>query len=132
MSYRLLVLPQVETITPALLQKIATLVEGGASVLGAPPRKSPSLINYPKCDQEVEALAAKLWSSGDTVLPRDGESKDTYTNQKRRLPAMKTRWRGPNGYGSRKIDPLRRWKRTNGILVIVLKLKMPRKLTQPK
>ena len=51
MSYRMLVLPKVETMTPCLLGKIKQLVAAGATVVGSPPLKSPSLSNYPKCDQ---------------------------------------------------------------------------------
>ena len=42
MHYRLLVLPRVETMTPRLLKKIKELADDGATILGAPPRKSPS------------------------------------------------------------------------------------------
>jgi len=60
-SYRILVLPRFETITPRLLQKIMQLVKAGAVVCGAPPMASPSLSDYPQCDTEVRALAAQLW-----------------------------------------------------------------------
>jgi hypothetical protein len=60
-SYRLMVLPQVETMTPALLAKIRDLVKSGASVVGPPPIKSPSLSDYPACDDEVKAIASDLW-----------------------------------------------------------------------
>lgn len=63
MSYRLLVLPQTETMTPQLLRKIKELVAQGATVVGAPPIKSPSLVDYPRCDQEVAALSRELWGS---------------------------------------------------------------------
>jgi alpha-L-rhamnosidase len=69
MSYRVLALPQVETMTPLLLAKITELVKAGATVIGAPPLKSPSLSGYPKCDREVAMLAAKLWGVGQT--PRE-------------------------------------------------------------
>ncbi len=62
-SYRLLVLPQVETMTLALLAKIRDLVKAGATVVGTPPVKSPSLSGYPACDREVQALARDLWGS---------------------------------------------------------------------
>ena len=65
MSYRLLVLPDSQTMTPALLAKIAELVEAGATVLGAPPQKSPSLSGCPACDAEVKRLAERLWGDGD-------------------------------------------------------------------
>jgi hypothetical protein len=65
MNYRLLVLPDSPTMTPRLLAKIIELVEAGATVLGAPPQKSPSLCGYPACDGEVQRLAARLWGDCD-------------------------------------------------------------------
>ena len=70
MSYRLLVLPQLRTMTPRTLEKVVQLVEEGATVLGAPPDKSPSLSNYPECDRQVRALATKLWPEGETLPER--------------------------------------------------------------
>ncbi len=63
MSYRLLVLPESATMRPAVLKKIAQLVQAGAAVLGAPPTRSPSLENFPACDAEVKKLAGELWGS---------------------------------------------------------------------
>ena len=60
-SYRVLVLPLVATMTAELLAKIEELVRAGVTVIGVPPVKSPSLTGYPKCDEEVGALAQKLW-----------------------------------------------------------------------
>ncbi len=62
-SYRLLVLPAVETMTPELLSKIESLVKDGAIIIGNPPHKSPSLVNYPECDQQVSGLATSMWGS---------------------------------------------------------------------
>ena len=67
MSYRLLVLPERETMTPGLLRKVRDLAAAGATVVGPPPRKSPGLAGYPECDAEVRALAAELWGDGDGV-----------------------------------------------------------------
>lgn len=61
-AYRLLVLPAFDTMTPALLRKVKELVEAGATVVGPPPKKSPSLVDYPRCDREVADLAASLWT----------------------------------------------------------------------
>jgi hypothetical protein len=61
MSYRLLVLPQRETMTPKLLRKVRDLVNAGATVIGPRPRKSPSLSDYPTCDEEVRSIAEELW-----------------------------------------------------------------------
>ena len=65
MSYRVLVLPERETMTPALLTKVRGLVAAGATVIGPRPRKSPSLAGYPGCDAEVERLAAEVWGDCD-------------------------------------------------------------------
>ena len=63
MSYRVLVLPEVPTMTPTLLRKIRELVKAGATVLGPPPVKSPSLSGYPQCDAAVKRLAGEMWGS---------------------------------------------------------------------
>ena len=69
MSYRLLVLPRVPAMTPALLRKIKDLVAEGATVVGAPPLKSPSLGGYPVCDDEVKRLALELWGEAQPAAP---------------------------------------------------------------
>ncbi len=61
--YRVMVLPEFETMTPRLLKKITELIKAGATVIGSPPVKSPSLSGYPKCDDELNELAKKLWGS---------------------------------------------------------------------
>jgi hypothetical protein len=65
MSYRVLVLPERETMTPALLKKVGDLVAAGATVVGPRPRKSPSLVGYPECDAEVARLASEIWGDCD-------------------------------------------------------------------
>lgn len=62
-TYRVLVLPYFKTMTPELLKKIQELVRDGATVVGVPPEKSPSLSNYPRCDEEVKALVKELWGA---------------------------------------------------------------------
>jgi hypothetical protein len=64
-SYRLMVLPQVETMTPGLLATIRDLVKAGATIVGTPPVKSHSLAGYPACDGEVQSLAKDLWGGMD-------------------------------------------------------------------
>lgn len=87
-SYRLLALPEVETMTPQLLRKVKELIHAGATVFGSPPRKSPSLSGYPQCDLQVQELAQELWggfgvpaSAGRTPPPRERATQ----NQERRL-----------------------------------------------
>ncbi len=67
-SYRLMVLPQVDTMTPGLLVKVRDMVRAGATIVGAPPLKSPSLSGYPACDGVVRSIAKDLW--GDLDAPR--------------------------------------------------------------
>jgi hypothetical protein len=62
-SYEIMVLPNFETMTPELLEKIISLTEQGAKIIGIPPVKSPSLVNYPDCDTQVRKLAEKLWGT---------------------------------------------------------------------
>ncbi len=67
MSYRVLVLPNSEYMTPPLLRKIRELVQSGATVIGPKPKKSPSLNDYPKCDEEVQRLADEVWGKGKVI-----------------------------------------------------------------
>ena len=71
MSFRLLALPESATMRPGLLKKIGELVKAGATVVGTPPKRSPSLTNFPKCDTEVQDLARAIW--GETDLKQSGE-----------------------------------------------------------
>ena len=65
MSYRLLALPDSQTMTPRLLAKVVELVEAGATVVGRRPQKSPGLEEFPACDAEVKKLADRLWGDCD-------------------------------------------------------------------
>ncbi|MEO6000779.1 MAG: glycosyl hydrolase [Chitinophagaceae bacterium] len=65
--YRVLVLPFSETMTPGLLEKIRSLVNEGATVIGEAPKKSPGLSGFPECDQQLQSLVAELW--GNTSPP---------------------------------------------------------------
>jgi len=79
MRYRVLVLPESRFMTPELLGKIRELVVAGAQVVGPKPEKSPSLADYPACDEAVRQLADELW--GDTSKPGEkatGKGKVTW------------------------------------------------------
>jgi hypothetical protein len=68
MSYRILVLPQIDRIRPELLRKIRDLVTGGAILAGPKPVKSPSLQNgADQADRELQALADELWGDLDGI-----------------------------------------------------------------
>ena len=65
MSYSVLMLPPGERLTPAVLRRIGELAKAGATVIGERPAKSPSLSDWPHCDEEVQRLASELW--GDST-----------------------------------------------------------------
>ena len=67
MRYRVLVLPERTTMTPAVIRKVRTLVEAGAVVVGPKPTASPSLQDYPACDAEVRGIASALWDTGKVI-----------------------------------------------------------------
>lgn len=77
-TYRVLVLPKLETMRPETLQKIEKLVAGGGVILGPPPSCSPSLENYPQADEDVSALAKKMW--GDLSAKKRNYGKGTIFN----------------------------------------------------
>lgn len=62
-KYHVLTLPETTWITPETLAKIEELAEAGATIIGTKPQKSPSLQNYPMCDEKVGQLADKLWNA---------------------------------------------------------------------
>jgi len=64
MSYRVLALPDTTEMTPRLLGKIKELVDAGATIVGKLPSKSPSLADYPQCDEEVRKLADEIRATG--------------------------------------------------------------------
>ena len=68
-NYRLLALPDSLTMRPGLLKKIGERVKAGATVVGLPPKHSPSLEDFPKCDAELQALTRELWGNADLKQP---------------------------------------------------------------
>ncbi|HWS01058.1 MAG TPA: glycosyl hydrolase, partial [Prolixibacteraceae bacterium] len=66
-SYRIMVLPKLETMRPEVLAKIRQLVHEGAVVLGPAPKRSPSLQNQPVADEQLQAMASELWGDVDGI-----------------------------------------------------------------
>jgi hypothetical protein len=58
--YRVLLLPDSDTMTVETLQALVRLARAGATVVGRTPSKSPSLSGYPASDATVARLAATL------------------------------------------------------------------------
>ena len=69
MSYRVLVLPNKESINLEILKKVEKLVKAGLTVIAPRPNKSTGLTNYPESDREVEEIAKKMWGriNGTTI-----------------------------------------------------------------
>jgi len=65
MNYRVLVLPKLETMRPAVLARIRDLIKDGAVVLGPRPVRSPSLHDFPVADEQIKKMAAELWGDID-------------------------------------------------------------------
>jgi hypothetical protein len=65
MSYRLLVLPERNTMSVEVIQKLKDLVAQGVTIVGPPPEKAPGLKDYPECDRAVKTIANELWANCD-------------------------------------------------------------------
>ena len=61
LSYKVLVLSDSKTMRPEVLEKIKELVYQGATIIGNPPQKSPSLHNYANADRRIIELSKELW-----------------------------------------------------------------------
>jgi hypothetical protein len=61
-NYKVLVLTT-DVHSPAVLQKITTLIENGAVVVGPRPRRAAGLRDFPQADADVNELARKLWGT---------------------------------------------------------------------
>lgn len=108
-SYRVLVLPERQTMTPALLAKVKELVAGGVTAIGPRPVKSPGLSDYPQCDEAVKRLAGELWGDCDgtsvrqhtfgegRVVWRAGPPPQTVQPPRNPLADAKWIWRGEDG-----------------------------------
>ena len=65
-TYEALVLPNTVKMKPAILSKIDQLVSEGAKVIGQKPKSSPSLEQYPACDEAVRTQADTIWGLAGT------------------------------------------------------------------
>jgi hypothetical protein len=70
-SYRMLVLPEDQRITRELLARLRDMVAEGMWLVGAPPRHSHGLADYPESDADVQAMARDLWGDLDGKARRE-------------------------------------------------------------
>jgi hypothetical protein len=63
MKYRYLILPEgvADAMTPAVAEKLRELVTGGVTLVGAPPRSSLGLTDYPRSQEVVTRVVNELW-----------------------------------------------------------------------
>ncbi|MFV0417818.1 MAG: glycosyl hydrolase [Dysgonomonas sp.] len=112
-QYRMMVLPKLETMRPELLKKIQQLIEGGGVILGPAPKRSPSLQNFPKADEEVRSIAQSLWTKIDPVTKHakigsgmliDGMNMEEALALINCVPDCRTKAEDPILYGHRSVN----------------------------
>lgn len=67
MSYRVLVLPEKMTMTTRVAERIRSLVQAGATVVGPKPVQTPGLANFPSSDAQLRAVAQEVWGDSSSV-----------------------------------------------------------------
>jgi len=63
--YPFLALPNAETMLPEVARKLKEIVSEGAVIVGQKPARSPGLSGFPRCDDEIQKLAAELWGDAE-------------------------------------------------------------------
>lgn len=64
-QYELLILPDRDDIDLAVLQRLETFVQQGATLVGSRPGRSSGYTGYPDRDHQVRIIAARLWGACD-------------------------------------------------------------------
>ncbi|HEY8971181.1 MAG TPA: glycosyl hydrolase, partial [Puia sp.] len=67
MTYRCLALPNENAVDLAVLRKLETLVKEGLTIVAPRPVKTASLTGFPAADEEIKAIAARMWGAIDGV-----------------------------------------------------------------
>ena len=70
-SYSVIVLPERSDIPLSVLKKLEKLVLEGAILLGPKPVRDVTLADYPRCDQQVQAIADRMWGPGQVDQTAD-------------------------------------------------------------
>ena len=65
MSYRLMVLPDRESMPLEVVRKLKELVAAGMTLIGPKPEQTPGLTGYPACDRQLKSEADELWGDCD-------------------------------------------------------------------
>lgn len=65
LSYRVLVLPDVDFMPLEVAKKIKTLVSNGATIIGPKPIRDSGLKDYPNADREILKISKEVWDDVD-------------------------------------------------------------------
>lgn len=65
MSYRVLVLPESQSMTVPVARRLQRLVQEGAIVVGPKPLTTPGLEGYPASDAEIKKIGEEVWRDCD-------------------------------------------------------------------
>jgi hypothetical protein len=97
-SYEIIVLPERTDIPLAVLTKLEKLVRDGATLLGPKPERDTSLADYPRCDEQVKAIAGKMWGSNEsTTAAGHAYGKGTVIADRKRIrEILQQRGTGPD------------------------------------
>lgn len=108
-SYAILVLPQEQSINPAVLKKIKSLVAAGATVVGPKPLRSYSLHQYQQQDSLVKKISDELWDNVDSINVKEhqyGQGKIVWGTDLREVLAHKGIGPDMEYHGSGAMDTL--------------------------
>jgi hypothetical protein len=97
-SYEVIVLPERTDIPLPVLTKLEKLVRDGATLLGPKPERDTSLAGYPRCDEQVKDIAAKMWGSNEsTTAAGHSYGKGTVIADRKRIrEILQQRGTGPD------------------------------------
>ncbi|MFC2087793.1 glycosyl hydrolase, partial [Bacteroidota bacterium] len=67
MSYSIMILPDTNAMPLPVLNKIASLIDSGATVIGPMPTQVPGLMDYENKNSQIAELAAQIWGDIDGI-----------------------------------------------------------------
>ncbi|MEI7899480.1 MAG: glycosyl hydrolase [bacterium] len=97
-SYAALVLPDRADMPLPVLARLETLVRDGVTLLGPRPSRDTTLSGYPRCDEQVKAIAARIWGpdTGTETRERSFGKGRVVPDRKRVRDALQQQGVGPD------------------------------------
>ena len=84
-KYLFMVFPRDGEMLPEVAQKIKDLVAAGATIVSTRPAKSPSLKDYPQCEERLKKLGDEVWGNGKENKYKKGYIFSTIEDAKAKL-----------------------------------------------